>query len=131
MRFAGYGYAKMSETSYEMMEIISTNPRLTRMVSHVPDMDTCFLPHFSCNSVLKSFSRLNEASKSRVELVRISFLRERLSKDANIVGVSQLTPLPRRILSPVSSMAIMMTTGSVRGWVKLCKPFLYEYISYH
>lgn len=97
------------------------------MVSNIPYFDAGFFPHLALDRILKGFSWLHEAGQSGVELPRELFLfddKELAAESTAIQSSETRTFLPSRAFSPDSSMASMITTGSVLGCAKLCKPVL-------
>jgi hypothetical protein len=85
------------------------------VVSDVPDLHSSFLPHLPLDGVLERLAWFDEASKRGVELAGEFFLLRGMLEETARLNISMRTFLPRRTFSPDSSMASMMTTGSVRG----------------
>ncbi len=95
------------------------------MVPDVEDLNASLLPHLALDGIFERLSGLDEAGHARPELGRPLFLcniRPDCQSSIQDMAVSQRTLRPSKTLSPVWSITAMMTTASVRGCAKLCRP---------
>ena len=83
------------------------------------------LPTFLSLPHLQTFRLAQWSPPARNKISRQTFSEKGIfKKNRHCIQVEAPTPLPKSILSPVSSTVTMIATPSVRGWVKLCNPRL-------